>query len=118
VNLQWANAASLEANEYYVVRIPYDSAGNVAEFWRKETSFRVPSNFSGSNVGFSDRHYSWSVQVMRCTSGCERALDDNVKKEGVAAGNESDQGLFYWYPDLGGGERPGPGQATPTLAPP
>ncbi|MBN1582422.1 MAG: serine/threonine protein kinase [Anaerolineae bacterium] len=118
VILQWTSAGTLERDEYYVIRIPYDSAGNVAEFWRKETSFQVPSNFSSADVGFTDRHYSWSVQVLLCTAGCDRVLDDNVKKEGVAAGDASDQGLFYWYPDIGGGEKPGPGQATPTLAPP
>jgi hypothetical protein len=114
VILQWSSVGALRANEYYVIRIPYDSAGNVAQFWRKETSFQVPSNFSGSKVGFLDRHYTWSVQVMRCTENCSQALDDNVKTQGVAAGNESVEGLFYWYPDIGGDTRP----PTPTLASP
>lgn len=116
VNLRWQSAGSLRPEEYYVVRIPYNSAGDSAEFWRKDTSFQAPSNFSRAEIGFVDRHYSWSVQVVRCTAQCDRVSDDNVRKEGVAVGDESDPGLFYWYPDLGGGTTPA--TATPTLAPP
>jgi hypothetical protein len=101
---------SLAADEYYVVRIPYDNAGGIAEFWRKGTSFKVPPNFSGRNVGFPDRHYNWTVQTMRCTNNCTNATDDNVRKTGQATGAESAMGLFYWHPDTGG-NRP---VATPT----
>ena len=95
VILQWSSVGALYDNEYYVVRIPYDPAGSLAEFWRKETSFRVPSNFSLSSVGYSDRHYNWSVQVMRCTENCDKVLDDNVRKGGYTTGSQSADGLFY-----------------------
>jgi hypothetical protein len=86
----------LATDEYYLVRIPYDSAGGVAEFWRKATSFQVPSNYSGNDVGFPDRHYYWSVQVMRCTGTCDKVLDDQTRKQGVPAGDKSREGSFYW----------------------
>ena len=106
----------MAANEYYVIRIPYDNAGGTAEFWRKETSFQVPPNFSSQDVGFTDRHYNWSVQVMRCTENCDKVLDDNVKKQGVAVGSKSVEGIFYWHPDIGG---PGGGDTPPpTFTPP
>ena len=102
--MQWSSVGSLYGNEYYVVRIPYDAAGNTAEFWRKETSFQVPPNFSGNDVGFADRHYNWTVQVKRCVENCDsgQVSDDNVKKTGVAVGRRSIEGLFYWYPDGNG----------------
>jgi hypothetical protein len=99
VILAWSEVPNLRADEYYVVRIPYNLAGEVAEFWRKEPRFSVPPNFSTAQVGFEDRRYTWSVQVKRCTENCARVLDDNVKKEGVAVGPRSTEGLFYWYPD-------------------
>ncbi len=94
------------------MRIPYDDAGGVAEFWRKETSFQVPSHFSGRGVGFPDRHYNWTVQAMRCTGNCANVLDDNARKGGRATSARSVEGLFYWHPDIGGGGN-GP-DATPT----
>jgi hypothetical protein len=93
------------------VRIPYDEAGGIAEFWRKETAFQVPPHFSSRNVGFSDRHYNWTVQVMRCTENCANVGDDNVRKGGQATSAASREGLFYWHPDIGGGSKP---DATPT----
>jgi hypothetical protein len=111
VLLTWSSVGSLAPAEYYVVRIPYDDAGGVAEFWRKEASFQVPSNFSLREVGFPDRHYNWTVQVMRCTDNCASVTDDNVRKTGQATSARSVQGLFYWHPDIGGGSSPG---ATPT----
>jgi serine/threonine protein kinase len=110
VHLKWSRVEGLAENEYYVVRIPYDDAGGVAEFWRKETLFQVPSNFSLAEVGFPDRHYEWTVQVMRCTQNCDRVLDDNTRKTGIAVGSESESGLFYWYPDVSGT----PPKPTPT----
>jgi serine/threonine protein kinase len=120
VTLQWQGVANLGGDEYYVVRIPYDSAGGVAEFWRKDTSFRVPPNFSLANVGFPDRHYNWTVQVMRCTANCDKVLDDNVRKQGSVAGGVSAPGTFYWHPDIGGDQKPPPGGdgPTPTVPPP
>jgi hypothetical protein len=103
VILRWSSAGNLQSNEYYVVSIPYDAAGNTATFWRKETQFKVPSNFSGNSVGFADRHYNWWVQVKRCTSNCGSVLDDNVRKDGVAVSAVSAEGLFFWYSDVGGG---------------
>jgi len=94
----------VQADEYYVVSVPYDVAGGTATFWRQETWFRVPSNFSGKNVGFADRHYNWWVQVKRCTQNCDQVLNDAVHKEGIAVGTASRQGLFYWYSDVGGVE--------------
>ena len=88
-------------DEFYVVRIPYNRAGKVAEFWRQETRVRVPSYFSSGGVGFPDRHYNWTVQVMQCQKNCYKYLDDGVIKEGVAVGSESREGLFYWHPDVG-----------------
>lgn len=117
VILQWSSVGSLRENEYYVVRIPYDAAGNTAQFWRKETAFQVPPNFSQNNVGFSDRHYHWTVQVMRCTQNCDKALEDNVPKGGQPVGNVSQQGLFYWHSDISGGAGPGP-ETPPTSTPP
>ena len=114
VVLQWTSVGNLDGDEYYVVRIPYDAAGNTAEFWRKETSFQVPPNFSGSEVGFADRHYHWTVQAMRCTQRCDAVQDDNVRKEGAAVGDPSAQGLFYWHPDISG---PGPRPTDPTNTP-
>jgi len=102
VILQWSSAGSLRSDEYYVVRIPYDAAGNTAEFWRKELSLQVPPHFSGYNVGFADRHYDWTVQPLRCAERCSEVLDDNVRKSGVAVGNPSAQGLFYWHPGIPG----------------
>ena len=103
VILVWSSVGALASDEFYVVRIPYDDAGGVAEFWRKETSFKVPSNFSGRAVGFADRHYNWTVQVMRCTGNCPSVTDDNVRKNGSATSARSAEGLFYWHPDIGGG---------------
>jgi serine/threonine-protein kinase len=117
VNLNWESVGTLAEDEYYVVRIPYDSAGGVAEFWRKDTTFQVPPNFSLVEVGFSDRHYNWTVQVMRCTANCDQVADDNAKKQGVAAGEKSAEGLFYWHPDVPSGD--GDGTMPPaTPAPP
>ena len=113
VVLQWSSGAQLAAKDYYVVRIPYDDAGGVAEFWRKETSFQVPAHFSKPEVGFPDRHYNWSVQVMRCIELCEQVLDDNVKKQGTEMSLTSQDRLFYWYPGIGGWDTP-----TPTKDPP
>jgi tetratricopeptide (TPR) repeat protein len=109
VILSWSSAGPLAQDEYYVVRIPYDSVGGIAEFWRRETALELPSHFSLPNIGFADRHYNWSVQVMRCTGNCDWALDDNTKKQGVAVGAESATGLFYWHPDII--------EAPPTAAP-
>ena len=64
---------------------------------------RVPSNFSLHEVGFPDRRYNWTVQVMRCTENCEQLADDNIRKQGAPVGDESEPGLFYWHSDLGGG---------------
>jgi len=113
VVLQWTSVGNLYGNEYYVVRIPYDAAGNTAEFWRKEMSFQVPPHFSRNDVGFADRHYHWTVQTMRCTQNCDAVQDDNVRKAGVAAGDPSAQGLFYWHSDISG-----PGPTNPTNTPP
>jgi tRNA A-37 threonylcarbamoyl transferase component Bud32 len=100
VDLVWSAVSELGDDEFYVVSIPYNEKGDVAEFWRKDTSLRVPSHFSSSNVGFSDRHYNWSVQVKRCTGNCFQVLDDNAKKTGVAVGAPSAEGLFYWSSDI------------------
>jgi tRNA A-37 threonylcarbamoyl transferase component Bud32 len=102
VDLRWSAVEGLGEDEYYVVRIPYDEAGSVAEFWRQETSLRLPSNFSLREVGFSDRHYNWTVQVMRCMANCDRVLADEVKKQGTAVGSTSVVGLFYWQTDITG----------------
>jgi serine/threonine protein kinase len=110
VHLKWSRVEGLAENEYYVIRIPYDDTGGVAEFWRKETLFQVPSHFSLAEVGFPDRHYEWTVQVMRCTQSCDQVLDDNIRKTGIAVGSESESGLFYWYPDVSGT----PPKPTPT----
>jgi hypothetical protein len=118
--LRWQGARSLGPDEYYVIRIPYDSAGGVAEFWRRDTSFEVPPNFSSADVGFADRHYNWSVQVMRCTENCDRALDDNQRKQGIQVGSKSAEGLFYWHPDIGSEKPPtgDDGEPAPTVPPP
>jgi hypothetical protein len=100
VDLVWSAIPGLRDDEFYVVRIPY-SPSEVAEFWRKETTMRVPGHFSSGSVGFPDRHYDWSVQVMRCTENCFLFRDDSVKKEGEPVGTESRQGLFFWSPDIG-----------------
>jgi serine/threonine-protein kinase len=109
VLLQWSNVGQLYAAEYYVVRIPYDEGGGVAEFWRKETSMQVPPHLSRADVGFADRHYNWTVQVLHCTQECEKAADDNARKQGYVVGNPSVTGTFYWHPDTG--SRP---KSTPT----
>jgi hypothetical protein len=115
VILQWSSVGQLAMDEYYVIRIPYDAAGGVAEFWRKETSFQVPRHFSRKDVGFTDRHYNWSVQVMNCTPDCDKVQDDNVRKQGMAVGMKSVDGLFYWHPDIGGSDPPGtPDKPDPT----
>ena len=114
--LQWSSVYGLSPSEYYVVRIPYDAAGGVAEFWRRETSFQVPANFSLPEVGFADRHYSWTVHVKRCTANCDQVLNDQVRKEGVAVGSPSVEGLFYWHPDVGSGTG-NPPQTGPTWTP-
>jgi WD40 repeat protein/serine/threonine protein kinase len=112
VVLQWEPVGALQSDEYYVVRIPYDSAGGVAEFWTKDTSFRVPQNYSLKEVGFEDRHYDWTVQVLRCTAKCEKALDLDAKEQGVtgvAVGTQSASRMFYWHPDISS-----PSPSTPT----
>jgi tRNA A-37 threonylcarbamoyl transferase component Bud32 len=63
VDLEWSEVPNLGDDEFYVVSIPYNEAGDVAEFWRKETTMRVPSHFSSAGVGFADRHYNWYVRV-------------------------------------------------------
>jgi serine/threonine protein kinase len=102
VYLRWSEVQGMLPDEYYVVRIPYDDAGGVAEFWRQETVLRVPSVFSSRGVGFPDRHYAWTVQLMRCTGNCARVLEDDARKQGVAVGSESAARVFYWQPDIGG----------------
>lgn len=102
-------------DEYYVVRIPYDTAGGIAEFWREETTLDVPSNFSSRDVGFADRHYDWSVQVMLCTGNCQYVLADDKKKAGRPVGGRSEMGRFYWHPDVGGA--PVAPAGTPTSTP-
>jgi hypothetical protein len=114
VILQWSSAGQLYADEYYVVRIPYDDSGGVAEFWRKETSMQAPPHFSRVDVGFADRHYNWTVQVMHCTKECDKATDDNARKEGYAVGNPSATGTFYWHPDTGGSAKSTPSGPRPT----
>ena len=105
-----------EDDLYYVIRIPYnDAGGGVAEFWRKETLFQVPANYSTKEVGFPDRRYTWTVQVMQCTAQCDKVLDDNTRKEGIEVSNKSAEGVFYWHPDIGGGTEPTP-RPTPTPA--
>jgi hypothetical protein len=113
VVLRWSVVPEMEPDEYYVVRIPYDAAGGVAEFWRQDTSLRVPSNYSLSSVGFPDRHYAWTVQVKRCTSRCAQVLEDSVRKGGVAVGSESAERVFFWHPDIVHAPTP-----TPTKRPP
>jgi hypothetical protein len=118
--MHWSNVGYLFEDEYYVVRIPYDAAGNAGEFWRKETSFRVPSNYSLSSVGFPDRHYHWTVQVMRCTQNCAAIGDDNARKGGQAVSDRSAEGLFFWHSDRGGRATftPPANQKAPTATPP
>jgi hypothetical protein len=100
VVLNWTAVSAIAPDEYYVVRIPYDAKGGVAEFWRQETRLQVPSNFSLASAGFPDRHYAWSVQVVRCTSRCAQVLDDGVRKGGITVGEESETHVFYWHPDI------------------
>jgi hypothetical protein len=111
VVLRWAEVADIQPDEYYVVRVPYDDQGGVAEFWRQETFVQLPSTFSRRDVGFLDRRYGWTIQVMRCTRNCARALDDTATKTGVAVGAKSREGVFYWQPDIGGAPV-GPSQPT------
>lgn len=113
VILEWEEVKGIREDEYYVVLIPYNEAGEVAEFWRKEPRMRVPSHFSTVPVGFPDRHYNWTVQVKRCLENCFLFLDDNVKKRGIQVGSVSAPGLFYWHVDVGI-----PPTSTPTKKPP
>jgi hypothetical protein len=99
VILRWTPVEGLEPGEYYVVSVPYDDAGGVDEFWRRSTQAQMPSHYSLDEFGPADHHYSWSVQVRRCTENCERVLDDDARKEGMAVGEPSAERLFYWYPD-------------------
>ena len=101
VDLRWSEVEGLREDEYYVIRIPFDDAGGVAEFWRKGTTLRLPPQFSLAEVGFDDRSYRWTVQTMLCQVNCDRILADEVKKQGSAVGETSEEGLFYWHPDLG-----------------
>jgi hypothetical protein len=114
VTLRWAPVEGLELGEYYVVRIPYDNVGGVAEFWREETSVRLPANLSQRDVGFPDRHYDWTVQVMHCLTNCYKVWDDQVSKEGEPVGDKSQPVRFYWQSDIHGG---GP-TTPPTRRPP
>ena len=102
VVLRWWAVPDIEPDEYYVVRIPYDTEGGVAEFWRQDTWLQVPSNYSLAAVGFPDRHYAWTVQVRRCVLRCAQVMDDGVRKGGLAVGEESAARVFYWHPDIGG----------------
>ena len=76
--LRWSSTGLLSHDDYHVIRIPYDDAGGIAEFWRKETQFQVPPHFSLKEVGFPDRHYNWSVQVMRCVEKCDAVAHRTV----------------------------------------
>jgi hypothetical protein len=111
VILRWAPVEGLEPGEYYVVSVPYDDVGGVTDFWRRSTQVQLPAHFSLKDVGFSDRHYTWSVQVRRCTENCERVFDDDARKGGEAVGEASAEGHFYWQPDIQGKE------PTPTFTP-
>jgi hypothetical protein len=111
VTLQWSAVPGLQDGEYYVVRVPYDSVGGVAEFWRQETSLQLPPNLSRREVGFPDRHYDWTVQVMRCVSNCYKVWDDQAVKRGEPVGDKSAPGRFYWQSDISGSVPLGP---TPT----
>jgi hypothetical protein len=102
VTLRWESVEGLQLGEYYVVRIPYDHVGGVAEFWRQETFLQLPSNFSLSNVGFADRHYDWTVQVMLCHENCYKVWDDQAIKKGEPVGDKSQPRRFYWHPDISG----------------
>ena len=113
VTLEWSSLGPLDPDLYYVVRIPYDAAGGTYEFWRKDTSLEVPAHFSLREVGFSDRHYNWSVQVMRCLENCSEVYDDNIRKTGRPAGNRSAERLFYWFPGQPSSE-PSPTRPWPT----
>jgi hypothetical protein len=102
VTLQWTAVEGLEIGEYYVVRIPYDDLGGVAEFWRQETFLQLPANFSLPQVGFADRHYDWTVQAMLCQENCYKVWDDQVVKKGTPVGDESAPRRFYWQSDISG----------------
>jgi hypothetical protein len=102
VILRWSEVKGLQEDEYYVVRIPYNEAGEVATFWREALEMRVPSHFATSQVGFPDRHYDWTVQVVRCLENCDKIEDDNVRKEGEPVGAESEPKRFYWHLDVSG----------------
>lgn len=111
VDLSWQPVPGIKPDEYYVLSVPWGEAENeVAQFWRQETTVRLPPHFSSAETGFADRHYSWTVQVMRCTQNCVQIADDNVKKQGFAVGNPSETGLFFWHQDIGG--------ETPAIPPP
>lgn len=114
--LMWEGVPDLAPDEYYVVRIPYDDMGGVAEFWRKDTWMQVPSHYSQGEYGFPDRHYNWSVQVMRCTAHCDQVANDAVRKQGVEVGSKSVDRVFYWHPDVSG-PGPGPSGRPPTPTP-
>jgi hypothetical protein len=96
-------------DEYYVIRIPYGSEDNqaqiagIGEFWRTNTSFQIPVHYLHTGGGFPDRQYNWSVQVKRCIANCDKVLDDNVTKQGIELGPQSEKWVLYWYPDIGGG---------------
>ncbi len=117
VVLVWSSVGPLPQDEYYVVRIPYNQAGDVAEFWRRDTTLQLPSHFSASEVGFPDRHYSWSVQVMQCVESCDRVLDDGVRKQGEEQSLPSEERVFYWHLYIAGGPTP-TAEPKPTLPPP
>jgi hypothetical protein len=101
VLLEWSEVRGLGPNDYYVVRVPYDDYGGIAEFWTKELCYRLPGHLSESTVGFRDRRYTWTVQVMRCTGNCDEVYNPNVTKQGSALGAASREGTFTWEPDFG-----------------
>ena len=101
VILEWSEVGTLGPNDYYVVRVPYDRYGGVAEFWTKELWHELPGHLSESKVGFTDRRYAWTVQVMQCTENCDEVYNPNIPKQGVALGPMSREGTFVWEPDFG-----------------
>jgi hypothetical protein len=101
VILRWSDVGPLGADDYYVVRVPHDAEGGVAEFWLKETSLVLPDYLYQADYAFPDRGYRWTVHVMRCTKNCDPAADDDTLREGIPLGDESAEGMFYWRPGSG-----------------
>lgn len=90
--LAWQPVGTLAADEWYSINIRFMAGGepHYSETWIKETSWQVWQELY-YQAGQNERHFEWSVVVMRQTG--TRA---NGGREGVSISPPSEIRSFYW----------------------